>query len=229
MDLPILNLLGSAISPFKWFYALCVDQTRIKIVVPHCAADGHNDSLPVHDDGKRAGLLLFAIATRSKHPVEITRVEVNFHGPLQLLDPGGRGFFKPSGMLDLDFPFQVFWDGTTSIRRDAQQAFALLARYPGGTNEYSICIAVHALRLRSGIGGFRIRGRPRVTTRRYRVALTSEHVQGLPVPPKCSLTSPQPFLIESAMMACGGPGSVAVHEILADGATSSKHIDLPDA
>ncbi len=228
MDLPILKLLGAAIAPFKWFYALCVDPTRIKIVVPHCAAGCHSDSLPVHDDGHRAGLLLFAIATRSKHPVEITRVEANFHGPLQLLDPGGGGFFKTSGSLDLDFPFQVFWDGTASIRRDVQQAFALIARFPGGTNEYPVCITVHARRLRSGMGGFRVHGRLRVTTRRYRVALTSEDVQGLPVPPKSSQTTPQPFFIESAFTAYGGPGSVVAHEILTDGTTSSKHVDLPD-
>ncbi len=227
MGLPILKLLGSAIAPFKWFNALCLDQTRIKIT-PLCAIDRQSDSLPVHDDGHRTGILLFAIATRSKHPVEITRVEVNFHGPLQLLDPGGRGFFKISGSLDLDFPFQVFWDGTASLRRDVQQAFALIARFPSGTNEYPICISVHARRLRSTIGGFWSHGRSRITTKRYRVVLTSEHILGLPLPPKCSQTTPQPFLIETAVMAYGGPGSVVVHEILADGTTLSNHVGLPD-
>jgi hypothetical protein len=229
METVILKLLGGALGPFKWLYALCVDQTRIDIVAPHSAKGCPRDCLLVHDDGHRGGLLLFAVASRSKRPVEITRIEVGFPSSLQLLDPGGRGFFKASGSLEPDLPFQVSWDGIAPVRRGVQQAFALSARFPAGTDEYGIRLTVWAHRVRSATGGFRFHGRLRVTTKRYRLVLTQQQILGVPVPPKSEQTTPQPFLIEGATSVHGGPGPVVVHEIFIDGTTSSTRIDLPGA
>ncbi len=47
-----------------------------------------------------------------------------------------------------------------------------------------------------------------------------------PVPPKCGLSTPQPFLIEGAMTASDGPGSVMVNERMSDGTVSSNRVDL---
>jgi hypothetical protein len=229
MEAVILKLLGGVFAPFNWLYALCVDQTRIDIVSPHSATACPSKFLLVHDSGHRGGLMLFAVTTRSRRPVEITRVEIRFPSSLQLLDPGGRGFFKIATSLEPDLPFQVSWDGSASVRRGVQQAFALGARFPDGVNEYPIRMTVCAYRVRSASGGFRFHGRLRVTTKGCRVLLTQQQVLGLPVPPNAAQTTPQPFLIEATSWVQGGQGPIVAHEIFTDGTTSSERIDLPSA
>lgn len=226
MDLPFLKMLGAAVAPVKWLYRLCVDQTRIEIATPH-VANWPRQSLPVQDDGSGCGQLLFSVTTRSKLPVEITRIEVTYAAPLQLLDPGTPGFFVGSDTLDRELPFCMSWEGRAVVRSDLQQAFALTARFPDRVHEQLIRISVHARRQHSTIGGFVAEGRPRVTTIEYRARPTSEPILGLLVPPKGMLTTLQPFLIEGAMTASGGPGPVVVHERLSDGTVSSKRVDLP--
>lgn len=225
MDLSFLKMLGAAVAPVKWLYRLCVDQTRIEIAAPH-VANWPKQSLPVQDDGSGGGQLLFSVTTRSKLQVEITRIEVAYAAPLQLLDPGNRGFFVGSGTLDRELPFCMCWEGRAVVRSDLQQAFALTARFPDRVHEQLVRISVHARRRCSTIDGFVAEGRLRVTTIEYRARPTSEPVLGLLVPPKCELTTPQPFLIGGSVTMSGGPGPVVVHERLSDGTVSSKQVDL---
>lgn len=200
MDLPFLKVLETAVAPAKWLYGLCADQTHIEIVAPF-AANWPSRSLPVPVDERGEGLLLFGVTTRSERPVEIIRIEVDYAAPLQLLDPGNRGFFVGSSALDPELPFRMYWEGRVVVRSDLQQAFALTARFPDQVDEQLIRISVHARRQHSTIGGFVAQGRLRVTTIEYRARPTSEPVLSLPVPPKGSLTTPQPFLIEGAVTA----------------------------
>jgi hypothetical protein len=204
-----------------------MDQTRIETSGPASAEVCPSNSLLVHDDGHRRGILLFTVSSRSKRPVEVTRIEVGFPSSLQLLDPGGSGFFKTDASLDPDLPFQVSWDGRELVRRGVQLAFAMSAHFPTGSNEYGIRLTVLAHRERSATGGFRFHGRSRVTTKRYRLVLTQQPILGYRIGPKDTLTTSQPFLTEGAMWAKGGQGPVVAHEIFDDGTTSSKQIDLP--
>lgn len=230
MDLSFFffKVIGMLMSPAKWLYGLCVDQTRIAILTPS-TKDCATGSFPVENDGSGAGLLLFGVTTQSKKPVEIIRVEIDYAAPLQLLDPGKRGFFAASGTFDTELPFRMFWDGSAIIRSDLQQGFALTACFPNSSHEQCIRVSVYARRKHTAIGGFLAHGRTRVTTKIYPVRLAAEPVLGMVLPPKCSFTTPQPFLIESAAKASGGPGLLMVHERMSDGTVSSKNVDLPGA
>ncbi len=225
MDLASLKLLSSLVSPVKWLYALCVDQTRIEVVAP-CVKGWPNTLLPVENKQNGGGLLLFAVTSRSRGPVEITRVEVAYATPLQLLDPGNRGFFVGSGTLDDELPFSMSWEGSAVVRSDLLQGFALTARFSPPVYEHRVRISVYARARRTTIGSFTAHGRSRVTTSEYRVRLTSEAVLGLTIPPKCGYTTPQPFLIESEWKGSGTQGPIQVHERFADGTVSSHRVDL---
>lgn len=74
---------------------------------------------------------------------------------------------------------------------------------------------------------FSSRGRWQVTAGEYRVRLISGPVLDIALPPGHGFTSPHPFLIESAVNASGGPGSVAIHEALRDVTTRSAIVDRP--
>lgn len=228
MDLSLFKILGTLVSPAKWLYGLCVDQTRINISVPS-VKDWPCVLFPVEDKGGGTGLLLFGVTTRSKKPVEITRVEVDYAASLQLLDPGNRGFFVGSGTLDMELPFRMFWKGSAVVRSDLQQGFALAVKFLGSIHEQRVRISIYARRQVTSVGGFVAEGRQRVTTKEYRVRLTTGPVLGLAVPPKCAFTTPQPFLTESAANISGGPGPVMLHECMSNGTVSSKRVDLPGA
>ena len=135
-------------------------------------------------------MLLFGVTTQSKKPVEITRVEVDYAAPLQLLDPGNRGFFAGSGTFDTELPFRMFWKGSAIVRSDLQQGFALTARFPNSNHEQCIRVSVYARRQHTAVGGFLTQGRSRVTTKEYQARLTPEPVFGIAVPPKCAFTTP---------------------------------------
>lgn len=228
VDLPSLKSLESLVSPAKWLHRLYVDQTRIEISIPH-AEGWSGETIPVNDGATGTGLLLFGLTTRSRHPVEITRVEVDYAAPLQLFDPGNRGFFVGGGTLDTNLPFCMTWEGTVIVRVDVQQAFALHARFPNRVSAQRLRIYVHARRKHTQLGGFLGQGRIHVTTKEYQVRATSDRVLGLRVPPKTGFTSPQPFLIENQVIGSGRDISVLVHERMFDGTVSSRHVRQSDA
>jgi len=201
------------------------DQTRIRILSKEI--EGSTDGVfAVKEGGESSGLLLFSVTTDSKKPVEITGIDIDYAAPFQLLDPGNRGFFDSAGSLDSVLPFRMYWRGHVIVRPDLQQAFALMAKFPLQTFEQRIRITVYASGQRMLLGRFSARGRQQVTSREYRVRLISGPVLDIALPPGHSFTSPQPFLIKSALHASGGPGSVAVHEALSDGTTRSAIVDL---
>ena len=231
MDLSPLRVVSAITSPLKWLYNLVADQTRIRVLTP----SGNNwdwKSIPVHDDGTNAGILMFGVTTESQREIEITRIEVHYAAPLQLLDPGSRGFFVGAGTLDSELPFCMRWDGSIDARHDVQQAFALIARFPNRSQDHAVRFSIHARRRHSSIGGFLGWGRVRVTSIDHRIRLVSQPVLGLPVPPRCSMTTPQPFIIEGSITASTKPGeeaSVVVHARDANGSVSSQNVRIPDA
>lgn len=219
------KLLALGFRPVNWLYTVLADQTQINWVLPQttkCSAP----ALLVHDNGKGDGLLLFGITTHSKHPVEITRIEIDYAAPIQILDPGEVRFFKTSGTQDWDFPFRLYWEGSALIRRNLQQAFGATIRFRNEVKARPIRIRVHAMRQWTRLGGFPEKGRSQMTSRRFLVTLTSENIIGLCVPPKSAMVSPQPFLNASSVTAVG-KGPALVHEIFNDGRTSSKQVILP--
>lgn len=224
-ELMDFSFLKALISPAKWLYALCVDQTRISVLVPYIK--GWPEKLiPVQDKGGLTGLVLFSVTTQSKRPVEITRISVDHAATLQLRDPGNRGFFIGGSALDEELPFRMMWEGSVHVRADLQQLFALAATFPDSTQEQRIRVSIHARRSRAYVGGFEGFGRARVTAIEFHARLTTEQVLGTLLPPKCSVSTPQPFLIEGAVTVAGGPGPFVVHERLADGSVSTKSIEL---
>src|SRR5712692_11709663 len=164
MDPTVLKVLGAITSPAKWLFQLCTDQTRIEVVLSH-GEQCSSDSIPVQNTGDNTGLLMFGVTTRAKQQVEISRVEVQYAAPLQLVDPGHRGFFVGGGTLDSELPFCVGWDGSAAVRSDVQQAFALTARFPNRAQEGRLRISIHARRQHSAIGGFVSQGRLQVSTK----------------------------------------------------------------
>lgn len=231
MALSLLKVIGAITSPLKWLYNLVVDQTRIRVVVPE-AEKWECKSIPVYDSGSNAGILMLAVTTLSRREVEITRIEVHYAAPLQLLDPGNRGFFTGAGTLDSELSFSMSWSGSIDVRNDVQQAFALVAKLPNSVQDYPIRLLIHARRRHSSIGGFLAHGRVRVTYVNHRIRLVSQPLLGLPVPPLCSMTTSQPFLIEGSVMASVKPGgiiSATVHTRDADGSVSSESIQFTDA
>jgi hypothetical protein len=188
--------------------------------------------LPVSDKGNNHGLLIFAVTTQAQQEIEISRVEVQYAAPLQLYDPGNRGFFIGSGTLDSQLPFCMTWNGYAEVRKDVQQAFALTAQFPNRLQDQVIRVCVHARRRRFSIGGFVFQGRQRVTRKDIRTRLIAQPLLGFKVPPLCSITTPQPFLIESGGTAAtlpGESGSLLVHTRNADGTVSSIRVELPSA
>jgi hypothetical protein len=145
MAATLVRLVTSALKPAQWLYQLFVDQTQIEFIAPE-APKCQKTHLPIHDNGTGEGLLWFGITTRSKHQVAITGVEVDYAAPLQILDPGQRGFFTASGSQDAVFPFRLSWRGTALVRRDIQQAFAILVRFTGDVRERLVRITTYARR-----------------------------------------------------------------------------------
>jgi hypothetical protein len=222
-----MELLDLAFPPLKWLGSFWTHQTHIRLVTPPVIQESKPPALPVHDAGGGAGTLLFGITTRARDPVTVSKVQVNFSAPLQLLNPGKKAFFTPATSLDPERPFCVVWDGAAPVRRDLIQAFALAAHFVPGMSVALVHIVVHAQRQGSTLGRFALKRRLQVTVFPYLVVLKKERILGLCLPPKCSFTSLQPFLIEGGFFAVGGPGPVLAHEIFRGGTTSSTRIDLP--
>jgi len=225
------KVINAVFSSLKWLYSLCLDRTRIVVLFPR-AANWSWDSVPVSNAGNDTGLFMFSITTRSKKSVEVVRVEVHYAAPLQLHDPDSRGFFVGSGTLDQDLPFSMYWAGSAVIRRDVQQAFALTAQFPNRTQDQHIRISIYARRQHTIIGGFVTQGRVHASTKEYRTRLISQPLIGFRIPPLCSLTTPQPFLIErggTVSTEPGKSGSILVHERDSNGTVSSTPIELPRA
>ena len=226
--LSALKALSSLVSPAKWLHRLYVDQTRIEISVAH-AEGWSEETIPVQDRGGGVGLLLFVLTTSSKHPVEVTQIEVDYAAPLQLLDPGNRGFFVGGGTLEVEFPFRMSWEGSAIVRAGLLQAFALAVKFPDTVCVHRLRMAVHARRQHTELGGFLAQGRIRVTLKEYRARLVSGPVSGLAVPPRTAFTSIQPFLIESEATLSGIHMSATIHERMSDGTVSTTHVRQPEA
>lgn len=228
MYLSSLKILGAIVSPLKWLYNLFGDQTKVEVNVPF-AENLEWKSIPIQDQGLNTGLLMFSITTCSRHPVEVTQVEVHYRAPFQLFDPGSRGFFVGAGNFDTKFPFCLRWRGSVEVRHNLRQAFAVTARFPAHAPDQAIQILIHAHCLHSSIGGFHHQGRSHINKSDWTARLISWPPRGLVIPPKSILTTPQPFLIEGPMMGSTAPGesaNLSVNTLNADGTASSTEIHL---
>jgi hypothetical protein len=230
MELSVFKLISWIVAPTKWLFRVFIDQTAIEVVgtrpLPEHAREWPKHYLPVHDDGTGGGPLIFIVTSASKRSVEITRIEVDYAAPLQVTDPGNRGFFRHSTTHDLRLPFRVYWEGNEEVSWNLQQEFQLVARSPYPEREQTVRISVYARRRHHPLGGFLTFGRLRITRVEFQAHFTCIQLYTV-LPPKCTVTSPQPFVIESGRSMLGPGGSLIAHEVLADGSTSSTPIVLP--
>lgn len=224
----MIKLLELFKTPAMWLYALVVDQTRIELSGQYSNMLHDINSLPVSGSHMKDGGLQFAISTRSQCPIEIIKVAVDYSAPLQLLDPMKMGFFQTEMSNNEDLPFRIFCKGNFRLHSKLRHYFALTVQFPPGVRELPVCISVHARTFSSSVGGFESYGRTHITKNYYRIVLTEHPLLGLVVPPKHSITSPQPFLIQSALYASGEAdlSSILIHEQMADGTVSSKLVEV---
>jgi len=215
--------LGSLFSPFRFLYRLWSDQTRIRPVPP--IAEGCDASTyPIPGSTELSGLLMFGLTTASGARVEIQAVELHFRSPLQLTDPGDKGFFATKITTSEDFPFMISWSGAAEVRKGLTQIFGVMAKFPPTAETCDLLLRVRARSLRESIDGFAIPGRSRNSSFKISARVVQSGYLGVQIPPKASLTSPQPYLIErpfNVMVEQGAVGSVNVHMVNKDGTTSS--------
>jgi len=227
MEILSLKLLDPIKSSVRWLYLLVTDQTKIE-VAGQCSSTQPPRALLVQTNKKGDGLLLFGITTKSRRPVELTKLTIDYSTPLQLKNPDGVAYFTMASSNDETFPFRLCWEGSIELQNKHIHAFALTTRIPT-ISQLPIRITTHARVHNSYIGGFVGNGRMQVSSSVYRIISTGEILSGLEIPPKFSLTSSQPFLIQSAATASNNSNStssVLIHEQFADGTASSKIIDI---
>jgi hypothetical protein len=218
----MIKLGGLLKVPARWFYTLVTDQTKIDICGKH-SDNTPKKTLFVENDSTDMGVLVFGIATRSRHSIEILKIAIDYSPPLQLLDPKKMGFFQAGCSSDESFPFRLLSEQGFQLHSMLMHVFALIAQFPPGVRELPVRISVYARTLRVSVSGFESVGRTQITRNLYRVVLADNRLLGMQVPPKHSLTTIQPFLIQAGLTASGyGVGSSAlVHEKFNDDAVSS--------
>lgn len=180
----------------------------------------------IYENNNAEGNLLFAISTASECPIELLKVEIEYSAPLQLYDPKKMGFFQYGNSNDDELPFSIYCEDVYQINPKVIHAFALTARFPSGSRELPVRILVHARIRASSKGGFDSHGRTQITRFFYRVALSDKPLLGLPLPPQYTLTSPQPFVVQSAKYWSGDSISCLIHEQMEDGTASSTLFEM---
>jgi hypothetical protein len=223
METIFFKLLGPVKTFGKWLYTFATDQTKIKIVGASSPTLS-SDSLLINVDQNGVGSLLFGISTKSDQPVDLMKLAIDYSSPLQLFDPKKMGFFSISRSGDDTLPFRVCWEGNIELREMVINAFALSTHFPLGTDQLPIRISTQARVVKSTIGGFVEHGRAQATTQMLRIVRTNVPV-GLQVAPQHSLTSSQPYLIQSAQYVTTDAESIApllVHQQFDDGTVSSE-------
>jgi hypothetical protein len=221
--LPIASLLG----PLKSLFSLWQDEAVITFSGPD-TAQGSSKQLFVHIDNAHTGVLMLALSTISRKPVELKRLELDYSAPLQLFDPKQQGFFCSEQSLDSDRPFRLVWKGDAQIQKGLIQLFAVVAVFPHLAQPHEVRITAYTQKIHRRLG-FMSRGRLQVSSQLRSLVGTCQPVMGIVVPPKWSATSPQPYVIESEFKSPDTSGSLAVHETLKDGRTSSKQLQWPQA
>lgn len=201
--------MDSLISPLRWLYTAITDQTHIRLMLPEFY-ETSDHIVPIVDRGNNAGKMPFAISTASNDIVEILAIEVHFSHPLQLRDPGNRGFFRVEGTNDTELPFKMAWRGTVTLKAEVLQAFVLSAECPVAASIHDVKIVIHSRRQHRRIGGFLVNGRVKVHSFPIQAALTTEPVLDIALPPRWCFTSPQPYIIEGAIRAASPGGGLYV-------------------
>lgn len=179
---------------------LVESQTKIELHSKH-SDHAAPDSLFIENDSTGMGLLVFGLTTRSRHPVELLRIEIDYSVPLQLLDPKKMGFFQAGGSNDEDFPFRLYSDEGCQLHSNLIHVFALITQFPPDLREFPVRITVHARTLGFSANGIETCGRKQITRRFYRVVLADDRLLGIKIPPEHFLTTIQPFLIQCGLTA----------------------------
>jgi len=219
----LLKHIGYLVSPFKWLYNLAVDQTLITIEGQ--AVLGEPDKLfAVVDRGNRSGYLNFSILTSAEGEVELLSIQISYTAPLQLTDPGNRGFFKGAMVSDQTYPFALVWTGNVIIRKDLLQMFAVETHFPTSLSEAHVTFKIRSRRIKQSIGGYRSYGREHERVLEQTIHLTNKPITGLRLPPKTGFSTPQRFFVESGMTLGGqkGDGPILVHQRFDDGTVSTE-------
>jgi len=208
--------------PARWLYTLVTDQTKIDVCGKHSDSAKKN-ALLVENDSTDMGVFVFGITTRSRHSIEILKIAIDYAAPLQLLDPKKMGFFQAERSGDENFPFRLLSEQGFQLHSALMHVFALIAQFPSDVRELPVRISVYARTLRVSITGFESVGRIQITRKPCRIVLADNRLLGINIPPKLSLTTIQPFLIQMGLTASGYglAGSPLVREQPTDGAVSS--------
>ncbi|SRR5258706_1549915 len=228
MGISLIKMAGLLKTPVRWLYSLVAHQTKIELHGKH-AVDTQPNALLVENDSTGMGMLVFGITTRSRHSIELLKIEIDYLVPLQLLDPKKMGFFQAVGSNDRNFPFRLYSEQRCQLRSKLIHVFALISQFPPGVCEFPVRITVYARTLRLSGDGFEFVGRTQITRKLYRIILADNGLLGIEIPPMHSLTTIQPFLIQCGLTASGyGVHSSALaHEKLNDRTVSSKSVALP--
>lgn len=139
-------------------------------------------------------MLVFGITTRSRHSIELLKIEIDYLMPLQLLDPKKMGFFQAVGSNDKDFPFRLYSEQRCQLRLKLIHVFALISQFPPSVGEFPVRITVYARALRLADDGIESVDRTQITRKLYRIVLADNGLLGIKIPPMHSLTTIQPFL-----------------------------------
>jgi len=221
MGISLIKLTGLIKAPIKWLYYLVVHQTKV-IVISQEPNELEKKSLLIFAGNKGEGNLFFGISTSSKIPIEVIKIEVDYSAPLQLHDPKKMGFFKYAVSCDEMFPFRIFCEGSFQLNSKLISTFALTSQFPPNINEIPVRISVHARVRNISVGGYESYGRIQITKQNYRLVLSNTPLMGIAIPPLHNMTSPQPFLIQSAVYGTGETVNVLTHQISKDGTVKSN-------
>lgn len=202
MGISLIKMAGLLEAPVRWFYSLVAHQTKIELHGKH-AVDTQPNALLVANDSTGMGMLVFGITTRSRHSIELLKIEIDYLMPLQLLDPKKMGFFQAVGSNDKDFPFRLYSEQRCQLRLNLIHVFALISQFPPDVCEFPVRITVYARALRLADDGIESVGRTQITRKLYRIVLDDNGLLGIKIPPMHSLTTIQPFLIQCGLTASG--------------------------
>ncbi|TAK60814.1 hypothetical protein [Methylobacter sp.] len=223
MEIIVSKLISPAFTIIKSVCKLLLDKTSINVSGTEII-DPAKATLYIADQGNNAGLFMFVVGTRSKKPVEVVRIEMEFAAPLQVLDPDKRGFFCVETSLNKTYPFRIFSESSFTIQNDQSSVFALNVIFPETSKEQDVIFCVHAQRKHSSFGGYLTFGRTQVTSIRKKIYLTSEFIRGFEIPPESGISTIQPFLAERGLSGASKEISVTVHEYFKDGSVATNRI-----
>lgn len=186
----------------QWLRSITSDHTRIHIIGKHVDRK-YSDALVVENDSTDMGVLVFGITTRSKHQVEILKVEIDFPATMQLTDPKKMGFFQGEESGDPNLPVRVSCGHRLKIRPRLISVFALIAQFPPHVRKITARISVEARLIRDIREGVETTGSIQKTRKTTSIVLSNERSLRIEIPGEHTLTTSQPFLIMCGLHANG--------------------------